>query len=551
MRFKRWLCGFAIYPMSMMFSSLAYASCPPILPCKVTAEASTIAGSNADRELISFNQNVIKSTTDVANAIIDMANTNAKSLAGASQQIIAANAQITQSQIDRDLKAKKAFSDREMAHKQSLAAQQYRASTSIVSPDDTKEEFQLILNNLSKYSDKSVPEIILLLQQSFDDSEEDGLILVRLPSSEGICTDDDVNKEGKCAIASRVFPGKKLNVLFKQCSVNKRMYVEMQAKKEARVAAASMSNTSTARALESTDAVGAATVRQERQRTLSCTPSEFQAGMCPSVASVEEYQEDIIIGNIIPNGDVSASNFNSPTASSAEGFIQDLPDDVVAQIENQSLDREGLIADPNQRIVPLVHTYRNANQVKASYDFINNLIAEDLVPAVSPNDRRKVSNAEYQSRYLNRIAALSMARLIMTESMTQRVGTKMREMILETDLSAVGKFEIAPGSSDGKESVLGASPLDILSDRVNQQAANLQTPDQNGGSSNAGNDFISSPSSNDAMGKISDSLQLQSEMMMKQYLMNEQMMSIEAITLAQMVNSAEMSKLMSELRRKR
>ena len=541
--------GFRVLlPAALLYSAGAAATCPPIVPCKTTAEASTIAGSNADQELIQFTQDITTSTNEVAEAIMNMANANASSLASSAQQIIATNAEMSQIRLNQDLKKAKAMSDREMSHKQHMTELAYRASATVVSPDDTKEEFELILETLDENSELSVPEIVLILQETVDKDDENGKVLVQLPASQGVCSEEDVNEEGKCAIAKRVFPGKKLQALFKQCSVQKRMLKEMQASKEARVAAATIANKDTGRALEITDSAGAVGARMVKQQQLSCTPAEFKNGLCGGT-SAEDYQEDILIGNIVPGGDVSASNFNSPSESSASGFIDDLPDDVKQDLLNQSLNRVPLNEDPNQRVVPIQHTYRNANQVMSALSFIDNLVADDIVPALSPTDRRKVQNAEYQSRHLSRVASLSMVRLVLSESMSQRVGEEMRKMILDGEFDDATKFEIAADSPDNKESVLGAGPLDILQDRVNQQAANLQTGDQNGASGNAGNDFIANPSDNDALEKVNDSLLLGNEMLMKEALMNEQLITLEAISVAQMANSAEMIRLMERLRR--
>jgi hypothetical protein len=174
-----------------------------------------------------------------------------------------------------------------------------------------------------------------------------------------------------------------------------------------------------------------------------------------------------------------------------------------------------------------------------------------LVPALSPGDRRKVNNAEYQSRHLSRTAALSMIRLALSESMAQRVGQKMAGMLKSGQFLTKAKFTITPESPANKESVLGASPLDILQDRVNQQSGALQTSDQNGNSPNSGNDFVSQPNEANSLERIVDNLLLQNEMLIKEYFMNEQIIALKAVTIAQEVNSPQMTALMEDLRRGR
>jgi hypothetical protein len=535
----------------LVFPFNAKATCPPIVPCKVTAEASTIAGSNADQKLITFSQSITSDTTEVAQALMDMANAQAKAMGDNAQSVIATNAQLSQIELNQTLTTKRAFSDREMAHAQQMTEAAYRSAASVVSSDDTEEEFQLILDTLGDNLELSVPEVIFMLTEQMDKNKEGGKVLVQLAASKGVCSEEDVQEEGKCSIAKRVFPGKKLSALFQQCSANKRMLAEMKFKNEARAAAAGISNTATNKALERTNSAGSIIARVQNQMSLSCSPSEFKAGKCKQDISPEEYQEEMIIGNIIPGGDVSASNFSSPMSSSAPGYIEDLSENTKKEIVQQSLDREALVEDPNQRAIPLVHTYRNANQVAASLAFIDNIVSDDLVPALSPQDRRKVSSAEYQSRHLTRMAALSMVRLTLTSSLTDRAGEKMRKMLQEGSFDGEYSFEIKADLPDNKESVLGASVLDVLQDRVNKQSASLQMSDQNGASANAGNDFVSMPSSTKTLEIIVDGVMLQNEMMMKDYFMNEQIIALQAISLAQKSNSAEMVKLMENLRRGR
>lgn len=542
------LCKLAMVATGMAWSLQSHATCPPIVPCKVTAEASTIAGSNADRELIMFAQNITTTTNQVAVALTDMAKANAAAMGQSAQNIVATNAEMSQIQVGQELKIKKSLSDRKMAFDQQMTENAYRASTSVVSPDDTPEEYQVILDTLGEHSSKTVPEIILLLQETMDKNEENGRVLIQIPASKGVCSKEDVENEGKCAIAKRIFPAKKLEALFKQCSIDKRLLQGKVKQNAARVVATEISSKKTAKALEVSDSAGAVGARMERQLQLSCTPIQFKSNLCGG-NSPEEYQESIVIGNIIPNGDVSASNFRTPSASSADGYITDMTDEAKKEIDQQSLDRTTLNVQPNQRVVPIVHTYRNANQVKASMDFIDNIVGDDLVSAVPATDRRKVANAEYQSRYLSRIAALSMVRLALTDSMTQRVGDKMRAMIQSGAFETANKFTISATSPGNKEDVLGAGPLDIIQDRVNQQSANLQLGDQNGLSANAGNDFVADPSKTDAMEKINEGILLQNEMLMREYLMNEQTIALEAISLVQKVNSPEMVKMMERMRR--
>ena len=543
------LLKFNIGAAALLASSSALATCPPIVPCKTTAEASTIAGSNADQKLITFTQTITNTTNETAQALVDMATANAGSLNTGAQTVISAQAELSQIEINQKLKVEKAMADRDMAHKSQMVENSFRANTAVVASDDTKEEFQLIIDTLAEQSEMTVPEIILLLKETFDKNDEMGFVNVPIKAAEGVCEGDDVDESGKCSIAKRVYPGQKLSAMFKQCSANKRRLIEMERDNKARVAAVETAAKESKSAMETTDVAGAVTQRVARQKELSCSPAQYKAGVCGEDMAPEDYQESIIIGNIIPNGDVSASNFNAPTAASSHGYIDDLDDEVKDDIRAQSLDRDALVDNPNQRAVDLVNTYRNANQVKASMDFINNLVGGDLVPALDPSDRRKAANAQYQSRMMSRASALSMVRLALNEAMFERVGEKMRSMIEEGAFDGAARFDISADSPDNKESVLGAGPLDILTDRVKQQSAATQVAGQNGDSPNAGNDFVADPSGADALEKVLASVSLQNEMLMKEYLITEQTLSLKAISNAQLVNSPAVVEMMKDLRR--
>lgn len=528
--------------------SMAMAVCPPILPCKVTAEASTIAGSNADAELITFAQNITTSTNQVAQALMDMANANAGALNQSALNMVSTNAELSQITLNQKLQLQRSLSDREMAHTQQMAENDFRSRSAVLSPDDTKEEFQLIIDTLNSNSNRSVPEIILTLQETMDKDEQLGRVMVPLPGAEAVCTKEDIEENGKCAVAKRVYPGRKLEAFFKQCSAEKRGLMNQKKVKQSRVVSADVSSKKMASALEVVDSSGAIGARLQKQIELACTPEQFKENLCGGM-SPEQYQEDIVVGNIIPGGDVSASNFNAPTSNSAAGYITSLTEKTKEEVEQQSLDRTDLNASPNQRVVPIQNTYRNANQVKSAMNFIDNIIADDLIPALTPADRRKAKNAQYQSRYLSHAAAMSAVRLTLTTSMSTRVGDKMREMMVAGEFDKENKFPVSADSPGNKESVLGASPLDMLQDRVAQQSSELQLGVQNGQSSNVGNDFVSNPSQGSTMDKINASLLLQSEMMLAEALTMEKVLVLESIQLSQKANSPVIVDLMDKLRR--
>lgn len=538
--------------LSIFFiSGFANASCPPIVPCKVTAEASTIAGSNADRELIKFAQEITTSTNQVALSIMDMAKANAAAMQQSTQSQISTNAELSQIKLAQDLQMKQALTDKAMAHQVELAENQYRINTAVIAADDTKEEFQVILDHLKEYSDLSVPEIIEILSLSYDLDIENGKIPIPIKIAEGVCSEDDIKENGFCSIPKHITPGTKLQALFKQCTADKRILITKKKEKRSRVTAVEFTDERTSRAMNSTNAVNSSNARIRSQQELSCSPNDFRNKLCATNKSIEDYQEDIVIGNIVPNGALSASNLSRPSISSAEGYLDGLSSEVREEIRKQSLNRIPLQEYPNQKVIPFTYTYRNANQVKAALDYIDNVISDDLIPALDPNARRQIQNSEYQARHMTRMAALSMARLALTDSMSQRVGEKMSEMMASGAFSGNPKFEIKADSPANKESVLGNGPLDLLVARVEQSYSSLQHPSINGESMSVNNDFMTAPSPADINDKILESMMLQNDMLFREILMNEQILSMQAISLAQKANSRDMIKLMNELRRGR
>jgi len=524
----------------------AEASCP-VQPCNPVGKAQTIAGSNAHTTLIQLNAQMVADSTDVAQKIVDASNAQISAISSGTQGIISTMMEMNQASLDMKIKGDKAMLDAKMAYQSQLAELEYRSQVSAFGKGDTKEEIDFILKTLDENTDITVPEIIYMLKTTIDEDPE-GKISVQIFSSEGVCSEEEVKEDGLCAMPVKIFPSTKLEKAFKACSASKRLLAleEQESKKQQAIIAAS--NEKTAKAAQSTDSAGAVAARIETNKELACSPVNFKNGVCGKGMTPEEYQEKIILGTIIPNGDIMASNLTTPTAMTAEGYIEDLEEETYKDIVNQALDRRKLEAEPNQKVVPIYYTYRNANQVKAAMAFVDNVISDDLVPNQSAINRRKASSAEYQAYFLSRLSSLSAARMVLNDSMMLRVGTKLGEMI--SDGSINGEFEITMDSENGKEDVLGAGPLDLLKDRVDRQFGSLQISEQNPASGNANASFINGGAEGDALNMQNEALRLQNELMFKSYMMGEQSLTLDAITLSQRINSPRVIKHMKDLRGK-
>ena len=217
----------SVMSLAMMASFPSYAAtCPPFVPCLDEGQAKDINGSNAEQELMTFTQTISEETSVHAQTLVDAANATASSINQGANSIIAAMFEASQIEADQDMRLMRAMGEMEMAMEMHIANQDANRARAIVGPDDTKEEFEVITTALEAYEDLSVPEIILVLREEFDNNEETGKVNVPIPSSQGICDENAIKVEGKCVIPKRVYPSKKLQSLFKLCSIEKRAIIE-------------------------------------------------------------------------------------------------------------------------------------------------------------------------------------------------------------------------------------------------------------------------------------------------------------------------------------
>ena len=533
------LCG-------LFLSSTAFAVCPPIVPCSTVGTASTIAGSNADIKLAQLSAKITTDTNAVAQAIIDGANANVAAMQTGTNGVVSSFMEMGQVNLDTKMKQDKAMLDGEMDYLANQAEIDYKVSVGVVSADDTKEEFDLILKYLEENSEDSVPKIIYLLRETYDKNPE-GVIGVPIKTAQGTCTDEQISEEGLCTVPKKIFPAAKLEVLYNQCGIAKKMQKQLLVESQNKATLMKQVSDSADKASAVTDSAGAVSGRLAATREQTCSPSDFKKGLCRVGMTFEEYQSKLMIGAIVPQGDVLASNFASPSQTYVDGYIDDLSDEARQDIQSQSLDRTPLDANPEQRVVDLVDTYRNASQVRSAMSFIDNIVAEDLVSNAQSGQRRNFESSQAQAQYLSRMAALSMARTAFTESMVMRLGDKMREALQNDAISS--DPEITIDSVENKEFVTGASEIDILRDRVQAQFDGFlltsETPTE------GSTDFINNPTPTDTANRQLDSLVLANELMFRRYLVAEQKVNLSSVQLSQLVNSPQFAEALKKLRRTR
>jgi hypothetical protein len=531
---------------SMFLFSASFAvkavTCPPIIPCNETGEASTIAGSNADIQLAEMATQISTDTNAVAQSIIDAAKTQSAALNKGASALTSTMIQVNQTNIEKQQQVKLVMNDAAMAHDTDMAEREVRRKSAIVSDDDTKAEFDVILNTLEQYADKTVPFTIAVLKQSYDDNSE-GYVSVPIKESEGVCSDEDI-EDGKCGTAKRAFLGSKLSTLFQQCSATKKALVQEQRQSESKATTIAVVTQRQKEVAGITSSAGAVQSRIAQANENSCSPTEFVAGICNQDLSDEEYQEQLMIGAKVPNGDVLASNFTTPSDTYADGYLDDLDEDLAEDIESAALDRDLLELNPEQTVVDIVDTYRNANQVKAAISFMDNIVGDDLVADLPINQRRDPGNAIAQSQYLQRMAGLSMVRTAMTDSMMKRVGTKMREYINTGKIN--DDLPITIDSSDHKESVAGAGTMDMLRSRVDEQMEKFSLSSD---ASDGQADFVNAASLAVIQKMQLESLKLSNDFLFERYLIAEQRVGLKAIEVSYEANSEDNISRLNKLRR--
>ena len=264
---------------SSMLSASALAVCPPIVPCSTVGQASTIAGSNADIALAELSAKITADSNAVAQAIIDGANANVAAMQTGVNGVVSSFMEMNQINLDTKMKQDKAMLDGELDYLANQAEIDYRSSVSVVSADDTPEEFDLILKYLNDYSDESVPKIIYLLREGYDNNEE-GIIGVAIKSAEGVCTEEQIKEEGKCTVPKKVFPASKLEVLYKQCGIAKKVGKQLQIAKKNKETLLESVAKSSEKSAEVTDSAGAVSKRLATTREQNCSPAQYKKNIC-------------------------------------------------------------------------------------------------------------------------------------------------------------------------------------------------------------------------------------------------------------------------------
>ena len=364
-------------------------------------------------------------------------------------------------------------------------------------------------------------------------------INVAIKAAEGVCTEGQI-KEGFCSVPRKVTPGKKLAKYFRACTEQKKQLVRKKQESKSRTHGIVLNSRKTTEQVNVANSLTEMTKNIKEQVEQACTPTQYKNKICASDLSKEEFQEKVALNHIIPNGHVSPSNLLDPTFYGGED-LRDYDLETKKELIDKALAKDEAMQDPEQSFVPIIKTYKNTAQYAAALHFVDNVTGDTLVSNQQPKDRLKQSSAEFQTLYNKRVAMLSLVRSAFIDSIKQRTGQRLTEIVGSTDVSALNEPE--------KESVLGASELDILLNKVDEIFSVVAVKAEAGiGETNSIDDIENG--SDRLMKKAQlNTLKLQVEIALKELFENEKIELLKAAQISSIVNSPEMVNYLRNLRR--
>ena len=517
------------------FSSTVYAVCTEIhapkgLAC-IPDRVLTIAGSNADTKLLEIQANMETTSLLLQDAVTrgfaDMMSTQQKS----ANEIISANVKASQMIISQETQILKANIQNELAMKTEYEARKIKRSRSVLSDDDTAEEMKVITDALETASDEDNVLIIIEALTIGWDKRQDRKIPIAINRGKGVCS-EEIIAEGACSIPKSITPGKKLKAFFQACNQVKQQFELKERMIVAQDTAIQESAMRINKAMSQTSSTTATSQRLKEQRTRNCSVEDMKNNLCLTELSIEDKQELIRTCVINGNADVNASSLYMP--KKVCGLEYSVPSKETYEIlKKNALDQTSLENNPlqDQNALPVVYSYNNINQLRSSSDFTNNILAMDLVSNQQAKDINKASSTEFQSRYLSRMAKLSLAESSFSNSTKMRTGKKLG--LLKADDP---KFEKVDELAPTKEDALGGGELDFLNAEIDKANRKLKLSKNEDGSIKA--EALNGQSNASYWDNlILEQLTLQSKLLFRQILQKEKEELLKAAQLASEVNS--------------
>lgn len=533
--------------------------------CTDVKTVDTLTGS-ASKLIEDIKKDIIKSGKEVQKQMENNSAAEIDMVATSTESIIKTLISTTDAQISDELKLQRAMLEMEMDYMAEIKEREIRAKNAPMDMDDTAEEVKFILNELEKAETEQVQTV---LKDQYNKYGEDGKIIpVRIKAAESVsttgekCPEYDPNvhfKAAGCFFGHKTFPAQKMAKYFDECSRAKRRVVSGAKKNAASSAVASTVQKSQNKFANSTTQLKESIIHSKikSQEDLNCSPYEFKKGSC--LKGLEEdkaaYVEKVIANEIIPNGNISSNNLFRPTAvGSIDGEISDsLTAEEKSALATANIDLEGKVdgkeVSVSDNTVPIVYTYRTSSQYLAAKDFVDNILAKELIPNQSMNDRKQSSNSVYQSRFLSRAAALSVAEVSLNKSIEARLGKNIREAVESgKNMNPYNKVDGVVGEVI-KEDINGAGYMDELADSINKDYEKVIVDAKNKIAGSAAAESLSSMSSKKPEEWQLEAIIKQNEVTLEQYHQGERIEALLSAILAQKANSPENIKYLEDLRR--
>jgi hypothetical protein len=442
-----------LIPIALLFPGTSYATCPPVMnnggaplvpvACTDQKTVSEFTGAAA-QSLKTIRQNISTAGSDIVKAYNDSTQSQISIISDTGANIVKTLIQLNGSTVADNITRSRMLHEAKMDYMMELNEAKIQAKNSPLGASTTPEEMKFILKLLSDNSDTKVKDLIPIIKKQVDDN--DIQIPVKIKAAKGICDEAD---ENACAVMTDVSPGHNMEILWKECSREKRVVSASISKHQAITRVKETMQQSQTEALEIENTTQAAAQRLLKQRKISCSPEEYTAELCGTDLTKREYAEAIFSNTIVNNGNISASNFyQPPVVGSVDGTHGDSSEDDIKLAAQTNMNYEG--NESPESTPPLINTFKSSNQYQAALDMVDNILNESAVANQALAERRNLSNAEFQAGYLSRMAALSLSKYSLQNSINNRLGSNVQNQ-LEYDREA-----------PVKENFNGAGTLDQL-----------------------------------------------------------------------------------------
>lgn len=477
-----------------------------------------------------------------------------------------------------NLDISKAILDQEMSFLTEQKEAEIKASRATVDFSDSKEETLFLLDELKEIGDGNessgynhVQMIIESMKQKYDNDPEfrmpHELKMTNNTMGEDLCEPYDPKKHKMGQLNSTCFslkpakPGNKLQKLWEECNRDKSNEVSR---------IAGMASKSTIKAVQlkreddlakkSMDASGtfAQADKLQDQAATSCTETDLKYGLCLDENGEEltevDYYTKVINNEIVPHGNISSSNFLTPSSVGSTDGETGLTEDELKSIKiagQQKRDSSGnVIVDEaiSSNTAPLVQTYRSSSQYFAAQDFAANIVNRENISGLSLNEKNE-AHAELQAKIKSREAKLSLAENSFNAAIQERIGVDMANALADGSLTRQGVKNDSGKTEVLKEGLSGAGEIDRLTHKINEEYGILSTNAQTAIAGGGITQFENAPESAITKKQI-EALATSIELSMKELESNERMELLLSAILASELNSPSNVKAINDLKKK-